>query len=85
MDTVVCPYCNCEVGITQVEAEEGSCPECGSVITPSTIFGNPLDDVYEDDYDDDDDKVFKDDGDDDFIDKISEDDEFFDEDDEDDE
>ena len=84
MDTVVCPYCNCEVGITQVEAEEGSCPECGSVITPSTIFGNPLDDVYEDDYDDDD-KVFKDDGDDDFIDKISEDDEFFDEDDEDDE
>ncbi|MCF7790847.1 MAG: hypothetical protein K9L78_05305 [Victivallales bacterium] len=75
MDTVVCPYCNSEVDVSLVEAEEGCCPECGSVITPSSIFGNPYEDAYEDNYDGEDD-VFEDDED--FLDALDEDDEFMD-------
>ena len=53
METVVCPYCDAEVRVSQVEAEEGCCPECGAMITPSTIFGSSNDtEKYVDDYDD---------------------------------
>ena len=53
METIVCPYCDAEVRVSSVEAEEGCCPECGSLITPSTIFGSLNDsDKYEDDYED---------------------------------
>jgi uncharacterized Zn finger protein len=58
METIVCPYCDADVRVSAVEADEGCCPECGSLITPSTIFGNINDsekyvDDYEDGYDDD--------------------------------
>ena len=82
MDTVLCPYCNSEVDVSLVEAEEGCCPECGSVITPSSIFGNPYEDAYEDEYDDED--VYVED-DDDFLDALEDDEDFLDDLDEDDE
>ncbi len=46
METLICPYCDSEVKLYQVEAEEGCCPECGSAIS--------TDATYNDDYDDDD-------------------------------
>lgn len=47
METLICPYCDSEVKLSLVEAEEGCCPECGSAIS--------TDAAYNDDYDDDDD------------------------------
>jgi len=49
METVVCPYCDSEVKVSQIEAEEGCCPECGSTIT-SSVYNN-YDDDFEDDID----------------------------------
>ncbi|MFO7821713.1 MAG: hypothetical protein R6V56_06655 [Lentisphaeria bacterium] len=37
MDTIVCPYCECRVRTSDVDDEGGVCPECGAVITPSTL------------------------------------------------
>ena len=70
METIVCPYCQAEVRVSSVEADEGCCPECGSMITPSTIFGSSNDsEKYEDDYGDgydDDLKSYEDEVDDDY-------------------
>jgi len=39
-EIVNCGYCHADVKMSLVEAEEGCCPECGSlIITQSTIFG----------------------------------------------
>ena len=35
---MLCPYCEVEISIRDVDAEDGYCPECGAVITPSSIF-----------------------------------------------
>jgi hypothetical protein len=51
MATTMCPYCNIEVSESSIEAEDGCCPECGSVITAKSYF---MDNDYEDEYDDDD-------------------------------
>jgi len=47
---MICPYCEVEITMSQVDAEDGYCPECGSAITPSTIFMDQeeLDDDLED-------------------------------------
>lgn len=37
MDTIVCPYCECRVRTADVDDEGGVCPECGAIITPSTL------------------------------------------------
>ena len=34
----VCPYCNIEVSESSMEAEDGCCPECGSVISATSSF-----------------------------------------------
>lgn len=34
----ICPYCNIEVSESSIEAEDGCCPECGSIISVNTIF-----------------------------------------------
>lgn len=36
----ICPYCNIEVGENAIEAEDGCCPECGSIISVTSIFGD---------------------------------------------
>jgi Zn-finger nucleic acid-binding protein len=47
---MICPYCEVEITMSQVDAEDGYCPECGSAITPSTIFMDQeeIDDELED-------------------------------------
>lgn len=38
MATIVCPYCDIEVSMSAVEGNDGCCPECGAVITASTVL-----------------------------------------------
>ena len=82
-----CPYCNIEVSESAIEAEDGCCPECGSVISASSSFlgedpdyDDELenDDLY-DEFDDDDDIFDRGDFDDDAFDDEDLDEEFDDE------
>ena len=83
----ICPYCNIEVSESAIEAEDGCCPECGSVISASSSFlgedpdyNDELvnDDLY-DEFDDDDDIFDRGDFDDDAFDDEDLDEEFDDE------
>jgi hypothetical protein len=52
----ICPYCNIEISESSIEAEDGCCPECGSVMTVSNIFDgedDELDDEFDIDEEDD--------------------------------
>lgn len=49
----ICPYCNIEVSESAIEAEDGCCPECGSVISASSSFLGEDPAEYEDHLDDD--------------------------------
>lgn len=74
MRTITCPYCDMDVSLSTLDAQDGCCPECGSFIA-----GRSSEDIiWDKDYDDDDDFF---DEDDDFEDDDFEDDEFLDEDD----
>ena len=43
-----CPYCDIEINEAQLEAEDGCCPECGSMISaPSSLMGDEFDDFDE--------------------------------------
>ncbi len=63
----ICPYCNIEVSESAIEAEDGCCPECGSVISASSSFlgedpaefEDSLDDDIFDDLDEDEDDIFE--------------------------
>ncbi len=68
MDIIVCQYCNTEVSLAEVEKEGGACPECGAMISGTSLFGGPRDDDYEEEEDfelDDSDSDYGDDDDDD--------------------
>lgn len=64
----VCPYCNIEVSESAIEAEDGCCPECGSVISASSSFlgedpsefddGINDDELFED-FDEEEDDIFE--------------------------
>ncbi|MDR0931997.1 MAG: hypothetical protein LBM70_03135 [Victivallales bacterium] len=65
--STICPYCNIEVSESAIEAEDGCCPECGSVISASSSFlgedfsefeRDPDDDALFDEFDDDEDDIF---------------------------
>ncbi|MBN1863980.1 MAG: hypothetical protein JW808_03675 [Victivallales bacterium] len=45
---MICPYCEVEISLTAVDAEDGCCPECGMMLTPSTIFADEDDDLFDD-------------------------------------
>ncbi|HCE44300.1 MAG TPA: hypothetical protein DET40_12190 [Lentisphaeria bacterium] len=45
MGMLSCPYCNMEISMSAVEAEDGYCPECGSVITSSSILVDNDEDI----------------------------------------
>ncbi|MCK4981369.1 MAG: hypothetical protein KAS17_00525 [Victivallaceae bacterium] len=47
----ICPYCNIEVDEARIEFEDGCCPECGSVITVSTLDDDDGPAVFEEDED----------------------------------
>ncbi len=44
MGMISCPYCTMEISLSAVEAEDGYCPECGAVITSSSIMSDKDDD-----------------------------------------
>ena len=55
---MICPYCDTEINEKQMEAEDGCCPECGSVLTQSNVINGDGDENEDDiygEYDDDDD------------------------------
>lgn len=39
-ETIRCPYCDCKVRMVDVDAEDGSCPECGAPITGTLLFNS---------------------------------------------
>ncbi len=41
---MICPYCDIEINEKLIEAEDGCCPECGALITATTV-------IHEDDED----------------------------------
>lgn len=63
----ICPYCNIEVSETAIEAEDGCCPECGSVISASSSFlgedpaefEDAVDNDVFDDFDEEEDDIFE--------------------------
>jgi len=53
METIICPYCECRVRVSDVDDEGGVCPECGAIITTSHLVeqDRELDDSGDDDDD----------------------------------
>ena len=60
MATTICPYCDSEVSEKEIETEDGCCPECGAMLSVSSLYMDD-DDEY-DPYDDLDDEDDMDDG-----------------------
>jgi hypothetical protein len=46
---MICPYCDIEINEKLVEAEDGCCPECGALITASTVINEEEDEFYDGD------------------------------------
>ena len=52
---IICPYCDIEINEKLVEAEDGCCPECGTLITAGSVVDDEdSDDIYDDEFGDDD-------------------------------
>ena len=49
-ETIKCPHCECKVNISDVEKEDGFCPECGQLISSTS----PKDPYEQGDLDDED-------------------------------
>ena len=51
MEKIRCPYCDSKVLMSDVETDDGTCPECGAPLMGSLIFDSVEggDDPYEDD------------------------------------
>ena len=60
MDLAKCPYCNTESSLDNIEKEGGSCPECGALISGSSLF-DTIPTYSDDDYDDEDEEEDDDD------------------------
>ena len=44
---MICPYCDIEINEKLVEAEDGCCPECGALITASTVITEDDEEFFE--------------------------------------
>ena len=44
---MICPYCEVEITMAQVDAEDGCCPECGTLLPTSAIFMDQDEDLDE--------------------------------------
>ncbi len=83
-EMIKCPFCECKVLVSEVEKEDGACPECGQLVMSSKLFDDydeddedldyedqdELDDEFDDEFDDEDDEL-----DDDYDDEFDEEDE----------
>ena len=48
---IICPYCDIEINEKLVEAEDGCCPECGTLITAGSVVDDEdSEDIYEDEF-----------------------------------
>jgi len=56
---MICPYCDIEINEKLLEAEDGCCPECGALITASTVINEGEEDEF---YEGDDGDLGDDDG-----------------------
>lgn len=70
-ETIKCPHCECKVLVSEVEKEDGACPECGQLVLPSKLFNEFSD--YNDEDDDDMDDFSEDNLDDDYEDDFDDD------------
>jgi len=59
-ETIKCPHCECKVLLSEVEKEDGLCPECGQLVLSSNLFDEfddeedlELDEIEEENFDDD--------------------------------
>ncbi|MFA6931142.1 MAG: hypothetical protein WCT05_12520 [Lentisphaeria bacterium] len=59
-ETIKCPHCDCKVLLSEVEKEDGLCPECGQLVLSSNLFDEfdeeedlELDEIEETDFEDD--------------------------------
>lgn len=55
MSMITCPYCDMEVSLSTIDAQDGCCPECGAFIAGSSSFE---DDDFGDYYDDENEEGF---------------------------
>ena len=46
-----CPYCDIEINETQLESEDGCCPECGAFISPGMVVTDSEDEDEFDEFD----------------------------------
>jgi hypothetical protein len=53
---LICPYCDIEINETLIEQEDGCCPECGAIVTASTVISEEDEDEFADEFDDEDDR-----------------------------
>lgn len=53
MESIRCPYCDCKVSLSDVETDDGTCPECGAPLMGSVLFGDSAAEDLDDDDDDD--------------------------------
>ena len=37
-ETIICPYCESKVKMADVDADHGTCPECGAPLLGSVLF-----------------------------------------------
>lgn len=44
METIRCPYCECKVLMSDVEDDDGACPECGAPLLGSLFSDDFADD-----------------------------------------
>ncbi len=49
---LICPYCDIEISEKLVEAEDGCCPECGTLITANSVVDEYDEDEYDDEFSD---------------------------------
>ncbi len=60
-ETIKCPNCDCKVLLSDVEKEDGLCPECGQMVQSSSLFSDYDDEDYDFDLDENEDDQFEDD------------------------
>jgi DNA-directed RNA polymerase subunit RPC12/RpoP len=61
-ETIRCPHCECKVLLSEVEKEDGLCPECSQLVLSSNLFDDyddeedlELDEIEDEDFDDEED------------------------------
>jgi|GEM_PF-940845 len=47
METIRCPYCECKVLMSDVEDDDGACPECGAPLLGSLFMDDDFADEAE--------------------------------------